>query len=158
MTSLPDIDAWMRLAIAQAGEAAAQREVPVGAVLLRDDEPIAVGHNRTEQFDDPSAHAEILVLREAGRISGDWRLDGSTLVVTLEPCPMCLGAIIMARVERLIYGARDPRYGACGSALELPDPALTPHLREVRHATHPDECGEPLRAFFRELRTSADAG
>ena len=113
MTSLPDIDAWMCLAIAQAGEAAAQREVPVGAVLLRDDEPIAVGHNRTEQLDDPSAHAEILVLREAGRISGDWRLDGSTLVVTLEPCPMCLGAIIMgSTLRRLRLGARASGPGA----------------------------------------------
>ncbi len=152
MTSPLDIDAWMRLAIAQANEAAAEGEVPVGAVLLRGDEPIAMGHNRTEQLDDPSAHAEILALREAGRVAGDWRLDGSTLVVTLEPCPMCLGAIILARVERLVYGAPDPRVGACGSAMELPDPTLAPHLREVRHATHADECGEILRAFFRQLR------
>ncbi len=158
MTRLLDIDAWMRLAIAQANQASEENEVPVGAVLLRGNEPVADGHNRTEQLDDPSAHAEILVLREAGRVAGDWRLDGSTLVVTLEPCLMCLGAIIMARVERLIYGARDPRFGACGSAIELPDPALAPHLREVRHATHPYECGELLRAFFRELRAAADAG
>ncbi len=158
MTSRLDVDAWMRLAIGEANQASEESEVPVGAVLLRGDEPIAVAHNRTEQLDDPSAHAEILALRQGGCATGDWRLDGTTLGVTLEPCPMCLGAIILARVERLVYGARDPRLGACGSAIELPDPALAPHLREVRHATHPDECGELLRAFFRERRAGADAG
>ncbi len=158
MTSHLDIDAWMRLAIVQANEAEEEGEVPVGAVVLRGGELIAVGHNRTEQLDDPSAHAEILALREAGRIAGDWRLDGSTLVVTLEPCSMCLGAIILARVECLVYGARDPRLGACGSAIQLPDPALAPHLREVHHATHDDECGEILRAFFRKLRDDGAEG
>ena len=154
MTSLLEVDAWMRLAIAQANQASEEKEVPVGAVVLRGGDLVAVGYNRMEQLSDPSAHAEILALREASCFAGDWRLDGTTLVVTLEPCLMCLGAIIMARVERLIYGARDPRYGACGSAIELPDPSLAPHLREVRHATHPDECGDLLRTFFRELRAS----
>ena len=145
-------DAWMQQAVEQAQDAAAHGEVPVGAIVLRNDTVIGRGRNRTEELADPSAHAEILALREAGAFTGDWRLEGTTLVVTLEPCPMCLGAIIQARIGRLVYAAADPRYGACGSALPLPPPALTPHLREIRHATHPDEGGAPLRDFFRRLR------
>jgi len=142
----------MQQAIEQAEEAAADGEVPVGAVVIMDDAVIGSGRNRSEAQADPSAHAEIVALRAAGQAHGDWRLDGATLVVTLEPCPMCLGAIIQARVARLIYGAPDPRYGACGSALPLPPVELTPHLREIRHATHAEEGGGLLRDFFRKLR------
>jgi tRNA(adenine34) deaminase len=146
------IDAWMRLALEQAEEAAAAGEVPVGAIVVVDDEIVGRGRNCSEALDDPSAHAEIVALRAAGQALGDWRLEGATLVATLEPCPMCLGAIIQARVQRLIYGAPDPRYGACGSALPLPPPSLTPHLREIRHATHAAEGGRVLRDFFQRLR------
>lgn len=146
------VDSWMELALQEARAAADEAEVPVGAVLVQDDRVLAAAHNRTEQLDDPSAHAEILALREAGGATGDWRLENSTLVVTLEPCPMCLGAIIWARVERLVYAARDPRYGACGSALQLPDTALTPHLLEIRSGYRARESTELLQSFFRTLR------
>lgn len=147
------LDAWMQLAVEQAEEAAADGEVPVGAVVVLDDEVIGRGRNRTEALDDPSAHAEIVALREAGQAAGDWRLENATLVVTLEPCPMCIGAIIQARVACLVYGATDPRYGACGSALPLPPLQLTPHLREIRHATHAETGGRLLQDFFRRLRS-----
>lgn len=146
------LEAWMQAAVAEAEHAGAAGEVPVGAVVVLDGEIVGRGHNRTEELDDPSAHAEIQALREAGQATGDWRLEGATLIVTLEPCPMCLGAIIQARVRQLVYGAADPRYGACGSALELPPCALTPHLREIRHATHPEIGGTLLRDFFERLR------
>jgi tRNA(adenine34) deaminase len=146
------LDAWMQLAVEQAEVAGASGEVPVGAVVVIDGEIVGRGGNRTESQDDPSAHAEIIALREAGQATGDWRLENSTLVVTLEPCPMCLGAIIQARVSCLVYGAPDPRYGACGSALPLPPIELTPHLREIRHATHAETGGRLLREFFQRLR------
>ena len=146
------LDTWMDLALREARAAEQEGEVPVGAVLIQGDQIVAAAHNRTEQLDDPSAHAEILVLREAGTATGDWRLEGSTLVATLEPCPMCLGAIIWARVDRLIYGAGDPRYGACGSALPLPSPALTPHLKEIRAGYQATESSQMLQRFFRDLR------
>jgi len=146
------LDAWMQLAVEQAEEAADDGEVPVGAVVVINDEVVGYGRNRTEALDDPSAHAEIVALRQAGQATGDWRLEDATLVVTLEPCPMCIGAIIQARVSRLVYGATDPRYGACGSALPLPPLELTPHLREIRHATHAEKGGRLLRDFFQRLR------
>ena len=120
--------------------------------MLHEDRVVGRGHNRTEDLDDPSAHAEILALRAAGEALGDWRLEHCTLVVTLEPCPMCIGAIILARVERLIYGAADPRYGACGSAVELRTEQLAPHLLETISGVREQECGDLLREFFRGLR------
>ena len=146
------LDAWMQLAVEQAEEAADDGEVPVGAVVAIDGEIVGRGRNRTEALDDPSAHAEIVALRQAGQTTGDWRLNNATLVVTLEPCPMCIGAIIQARVSHLVYGAPDPGYGACGSALPLPPLELTPHLREIRHATHAEKGGRLLQDFFRRLR------
>lgn len=147
------LDAWMQLAVEQAEEAADDGEVPVGAVVAIDGEIVGRGRNRTEALDDPSAHAEIVALRQAGQATGDWRLENATLVVTLEPCPMCIGAIIQARVSCLVYGAPDPRYGACGSALPLPPLELTPHLHEIRHATHAEKGGRLLQDFFRRLRS-----
>lgn len=147
-----EIDTWMGLALEEARAAAAAGEVPVGAVVVRDGVVLASAHNRTEELADPSAHAEVLALRTAGGKAGNWRLEGTTLVVTLEPCPMCVGAIILARVDRLVYGARDPRCGACGSAIALPPPGIAPHLREVRSGARATECAELLRGFFRALR------
>lgn len=149
-------DAWMDLALAEARSAAAEGEVPVGAVLILDGEVVGRGHNRTEQLDDPAAHAEILALREAGAALGDWRLERSTLVVTLEPCPMCIGAIQLARVERLVYGAADPRMGACGSAVDLRTEPVAHHLIETVSGVREEECGEVLREFFRALRARKD--
>lgn len=146
------LDAWMQLAVEQAEEAADAGEVPVGAVVMIDGEVVGRGRNRTEELDDPSAHAEIVALRQAGKTTGDWRLEGATLVATLEPCPMCVGAIIQARVSCLVYASIDSRYGACGSAVPLPPPQLTPHLREIRHATHAETGSRLLQDFFRRLR------
>jgi tRNA(adenine34) deaminase len=142
----------MGLALEEARAAAAAGEVPVGAILLRDGDVLGKGRNTTEDADDPSGHAEINALREAARIEGDWRLEGTTLVVTLEPCTMCIGAIALARVERLVYGARDPRLGACGSILDLTSAGIAPHLREVVGGIREMECGDLLRDFFRALR------
>lgn len=142
----------MNAALGQARLAGASGEVPVGAVLALDGEIIGAGHNTTEGADDPSGHAEIGALRAAGIAFGDWRLEGSTLIVTLEPCTMCLGAIALARVERLVYGAADPRLGACGSALNLLDEGIAPHLKSVEGGLMAAECGDLLRDFFRKLR------
>ncbi|NKB87236.1 MAG: tRNA-specific adenosine deaminase [Acidobacteria bacterium] len=146
------LDAWMEAAVEEAQAAATRGEVPVGAVVVLDGKIVGRAGNRTESDDDPSAHAEILALRDAGQAIGDWRIENATMIVTLEPCPMCLGAIVNARVRQLVYGAGDPRLGACGSAIPLPGTEHAPHLREVRHATHP-ECGELLRDFFRARRS-----
>lgn len=147
-----DPEAMMRLALQQARSAAARGEVPVGALVWRDGAVLGLGHNVTAGDDDPAGHAEVVALRDAARTVGDWRLEGTTLVVTLEPCPMCLGAALLARVERLVYGAPDIRWGACGSVVDLLDGGLDSHLREVTGGVLANECGELLRRFFRELR------
>ncbi len=144
----------MGLAIEEARAAATAGEVPVGAIVLRDGVVLGKGRNTTEDADDPSGHAEVNALRAAGQVDGDWRLEGTTLVVTLEPCTMCIGAIALARVEHLIYGARDPRLGACGSILDLTDAdaGIAPHLRRVEGGVREAECREMLQEFFRALR------
>jgi len=116
----------MRLALEAAGQAAQRGEVPVGAVVARDDEVLAVCGNTREQNFDPAGHAEINALREAARKTGDWRLTGCTLYVTLEPCPMCAGALSQARISRVVFGAYDEAGGCCGSVYRIPeDPAFT---------------------------------
>ena len=143
---------WMAVALQEAKIAGAAGEVPVGAVVVLDGKIIGVGHNTTEDSDDPSGHAEINALRAAGKAFGDWRLEQSTLVVTLEPCAMCMGAIALARVERVVYGASDARLGACGSAVNLFDPSIAPHLKSVEGGVMADECSAILKEFFRALR------
>lgn len=147
-----DAARWMELALEEARTAAAAGEVPVGAVVLLGEDVVGRGHNTTEAEDDPSAHAEINAMRRAGRRLGDWRLEQTTLVVSLEPCAMCMGAVALARVRRLVWGARDPRLGACGSVLDLTTAGVAPHLRLVEGEVRADECGELLRDFFRRLR------
>ena len=116
---------YMRLALEEAQKAAAEGEIPVGAVLIKDGEVIAAAHNRREADHDPSAHAEMLCMRQAAQALGDWRLRGCTLYVTLEPCPMCAGAMVMSQLGRCVYGAADEKQGCCGSVYALPgDPAL----------------------------------
>lgn len=143
----------MRLAMAQARAAEAAGEVPVGAVVLSSTgEVLSGGNNQVLRMSDPTAHAEIVALREAGRVLGNYRLLDCTLVCTLEPCAMCAGAILHARVARLIYAARDPKAGACGSALAvLNHPALN-HRVEVTEGVLADECSAMLTAFFRHRR------
>lgn len=139
----------MRLALDEARLAAHGEDVPVGAVVLGPDgEVVARAHNVREAEADPTAHAEILALRAAGMATGDWRLDGHTLVVTLEPCPMCAGAVTAARVSRLVFGADDPRAGAVGSLMDVVRDPRMPHQPEVIRGVLADECGELLSAFF----------
>jgi tRNA(adenine34) deaminase len=143
----------MRAALAEAAAAAAAGEVPVGAVILSPaGEVVARGHNRREAEADPTAHAEIVAIRIAARAAGDWRLDGHCLVVTLEPCTMCAGAIAAARLGRLVYGAADPRAGAVGSLWDvIRDPRVGP-WPEVLGGVLGDECLGIIRTFFSERR------
>jgi tRNA(adenine34) deaminase len=144
----------MRRALFLARAAGARGEVPVGAVALLDGAVIASASNRMERAGDATAHAEMLVLRRAARVVGDWRLSGVTVVVTLEPCPMCAGAMVQARISRCVYGARDPKKGADGSVYDVLRNPRNNHLPEVVEGVLGEECGELLRAFFRNLRAS----
>ena len=143
----------MRLALAEATAAAVEGEVPVGAVILGPaGEVVARGRNRREAQRDPTAHAEIVAIRAAARLAGGWRLDGYTLVVTLEPCTMCAGAISAARISRLVYAAADPRAGAVGSLWDvIRDPRTAP-WPEVIEGVLADECLKAIRTFFAERR------
>ncbi|MCP5351685.1 MAG: tRNA adenosine(34) deaminase TadA [Chromatiales bacterium] len=151
---MSDRDAeFMRAALAQAERAEAEGEVPIGAVLVRDGEVIAEGWNHPIGAHDPTAHAEIVALRAAGRAVGNYRLPGTTMYVTLEPCPMCIGAMIHARVERIVFGAHDPKTGAAGGALDLLGDPTHNHRIALTGGVLADECGSRLRDFFRRRRT-----
>ncbi|MCY7331492.1 MAG: tRNA adenosine(34) deaminase TadA [Pseudanabaena sp. CAN_BIN31] len=144
---------WMDRAIALAKEAGAAGEIPVGAVIVNKlGEAIATGVNRKERDRDPTAHAEIVAIRSASRILQDWHLTGCTLYVTLEPCPMCAGAIIQARVSRLVYGADDPKAGAIRTVVNLPDSPVSFHKLEAIAGIRERECQELLQAWFKNLR------
>jgi tRNA(adenine34) deaminase len=143
----------MRAALEEAVKSAGIGEVPIGAVLVHEKKIIARSHNHRETWQDPTAHAEMIVIREAAKALGGWRLIDTTLFVTLEPCAMCLGAIILARIPRLVFGARDPKAGACGSVLDFArDPRLN-HRIDVIEGTLADHSQRMLTQFFRELRT-----
>ena len=143
---------WMREALTEARQAALLREVPVGAVVVCAERIIGRGHNRREIDGDPLAHAEMLAIRQAAGAVGNWRLTGCSLYVTLEPCPMCAGALVNSRVERLVFGARDPKTGYCGSLGNLvADPRLN-HRLEVTEGVLSEECSQVIRRFFSELR------
>jgi tRNA(adenine34) deaminase len=142
----------MRLALREAERAREHGDVPIGALVVRDDEVIAVGRNERELLEDPTAHAEILALREAARVLGSWRVLDATLYVTLEPCAMCAGAIVLARVPYVVFGASDPKAGAAGSVLDvLGEPRLN-HRPEVAGGVLGEECGELLSKFFASRR------
>jgi len=145
-------------ALALARTAAASGEVPVGAVVVAEDgRVLGRGHNRRELDQDPLGHAELVALREAARAAGSWRLEGATLYVTLEPCAMCAGALVLARVGRLVYGAADPKAGFCGSLGDLVrDPRLN-HRLAVTAGVRGELCGELLRSFFAGLRRGGEA-
>ncbi len=142
----------MRQALEEAREALARGEVPVGAVLVAGNRVISRSHNLRETTGDPTAHAEILAIREAARQLGTWRLDGTTMYVTLEPCPMCAGALVLARVEKLVFGASDPRAGATGTLYNIVQDGRLNHRLEVMGGILEKECQELLRTFFRDLR------
>ncbi len=144
---------FMKRALELAQRAEAEGEVPVGAVLVREGEVIGEGWNRPIGERDSSAHAEIMALRDAGRREGNYRLPGTTLYVTLEPCPMCAGAIVHARVSKVVFGAPDPRTGAAGSVFDLlPSDSRFNHFTAVEGGLLAGDCGELLRAFFRARR------
>ena len=143
---------FMALAIEQANCAAAVGEVPVGAVLVRNGQVLAKAFNQPIGLHDPSAHAEMQVLRAAGRVEGNYRLPGTTLYVTLEPCAMCAGEMLHARVERVVYGAPDPKTGAAGSALNLFVNQQINHQTQAEGGVLAEECGDVLKRFFKERR------
>lgn len=151
----PDADHWMSEALAEAALARSLGEVPIGCVIVHDPTSAIVGRgcNRRQTQCDPTAHAEILALRAAGKSIGHWRLLDCTLYVTLEPCPMCAGAIVNARVPRLVYGCADPKAGAVRTLYQLCDDARLNHRLSVVEGVMAQACGEALRDFFREQRS-----
>ena len=148
-----EIEEAMREALALARDAAGKGEVPVGAVALFEGRIVGRGANARESANDPTAHAELLAVQEAARTLGRWRLTGVTLYVTLEPCAMCAGAMVLARIERLVYAASDPKAGAVGSLLDLSADARLNHRFAVDRGLLAEEAGELLRAFFRSRRS-----
>jgi tRNA(adenine34) deaminase len=143
---------WMHLALEQARQSALAGEVPVGAVLVHQEHLLAAAGNHPIGSLDPTAHAEILAIREAARKLGNYRLPGTTLYVTLEPCIMCMGAIIQARIDRLVFGARDPKAGAAESCYRIGTDALLNHTIAIESGILADECGEILKEFFQGKR------
>lgn len=149
---------WMDEALAEARAAEAHDDVPVGALVVRGGEVIARAHNERELRQDPTAHAEILALRAAAADVGSWRLDGCVLYVTLEPCAMCAGAVVLARVPTVVYGAADPKAGAVGSVFDIVRDDRLNHRAKVVGGIRGDECGAVLRRFFHRRRAAARAG
>ena len=145
-------EAWMRLALEEAEAAADEGEVPIGAVVVCDGEVVARAHNRREQDRDPSAHAEFLAMVQAAESLDRWRLTGCTVYVTLEPCLMCAGLMVNARVDRCVFGASDPKGGALGTLYDVSHDARLNHAFEVCGGVLADECGDALRRFFRARR------
>lgn len=159
MTIIADRDLeYMQLALEKARLAPALGEVPIGAVLVLDGQVLAQVHNFREVWQDPTAHAEVVAIREAATRLGTWRLTGTTLYVTVEPCSMCAGAIIQSRISRLVFGAKDPKAGACGSVFNLPDERRLNHRVQVLGGILERESQELLQTFFRGLRSAVDAG
>jgi tRNA(adenine34) deaminase len=148
----PRDEYFMRLALREAERATAHEDVPIGAVIVREGEVVAATHNERELRQDPTAHAEMIALREAARLAGTWRILDAALYVTLEPCAMCAGAIVLARIARVVYGARDPKAGACGSVLNvLAEPRLN-HRPELAAGLMAQESAELLGGFFGSRR------
>lgn len=143
---------FMRVALREAEQAAEEEETPVGAVIVHQGQIIGRGHNQRERLSDPTAHAEVIALTAAAAHLQTWRLNECTLYVTLEPCPMCAGALTQARVSRLVYGAADPKAGACGTLFRLHDDPRLNHRFPAIGGVLGDECGELLTAFFRGKR------
>ena len=152
----PDIR-FMRLALAEVDLALQAGEVPIGAVVVKDGVVVGRGHNLRETSDDPTSHAEMLAIREAASHTGHWRLLDCTLYVTLEPCVMCMGAIILARIPRLVYGCRDPRVGAAGSIYDFSRDERFNHRVAVSEGVLADECSALLSGFFQKLRAGKRA-
>jgi len=147
-----DDERWMRLALAEADKALEHEDVPIGAVIVHNGAVIGAGHNHREADQDPTAHAEMIAIRQAAQAIGHWRLEETTLYCTLEPCCMCAGAMILARLPRLVYATMDPKAGCGGSVLDILRDTRFNHQVEVEHGLLADEAAEQIRAFFRRLR------
>ena len=145
-------DKWMLLAIEEAKLAMKENEIPVGSVLVKNEIVIAQAHNQSILNNDPTAHAEVQLLRKAGKHQKNYRLGGSTLYVTLEPCSMCFGAMIHARIQRIVFGALDPKTGACGSCIDLNKESFYNHKISITGGILDKECGELLKLFFKSKR------
>ena len=143
---------WMQIALRQAQMAFEQGEVPIGAIVVLNGQVIALAHNEREQKNDPTAHAEVLAIQRAAKALGSWRLTDATLYVTLEPCPMCAGAIMQSRLKQLVYGAMDLKGGATGSVMNVLDYTLWNHRVDVVAGVLEDECLDILKLFFKRLR------
>jgi tRNA(adenine34) deaminase len=146
---------FMRLALEEAAKAPAIGEIPIGAVIVREGEILAKAHNYRELWQDPTAHAEIVAIRAAASPLGSWRLTDTAMYVTVEPCAMCIGALILARIPRLVFGTRDPKAGACGSVVDLSAESRLNHQVLVTEGVLEEECQVLLRHFFRRLRAEA---
>ena len=149
---------YMGLAIEEAKKAAELGEVPIGAVIVRNGEVVGTGYNLREKGKNPLAHAEIIAIREASETMSGWRLIDTTLYVTLEPCPMCAGAIVQARIPRVVYGAMDPKAGCAGSLMNLLQEDRFNHQVELVHGVREEQCANLLRDFFRALREKRKKG
>ena len=148
-----DLHYFMREALQEAGKARTEGEVPVGAIVVgHSHEIVGKDHNRCISLSDPTAHAEMLAIRQASKILDNYRLNGTTIFVTIEPCPMCMGAIINARIERLVFGALDPKYGASGLICNLADNKKLHHKLQVIQGIMEDECRQIMQDFFKERR------
>lgn len=145
-------DHFMRLALQQAQQAQIEDEVPVGAIILNQDRIIAAAYNQREQLHDPTAHAEMIAITQAAEAIGDWRLEHCTMYVTLEPCPMCAGAIIQSRIPRVVFGATDPKAGAVTSLYSLLNDSRLNHTVQVTGGVLAEDCGRILTEFFRSKR------
>ncbi|HEY8911506.1 MAG TPA: tRNA adenosine(34) deaminase TadA [Desulfosporosinus sp.] len=143
---------WMRLALIQAQRAFEQGEVPIGAVVVHNGQVIASAHNEKEQRNDPIAHAEVLAIQRATEVLGSWRLTDAILYVTLEPCPMCAGAIIQSRLKQIVYGCADLKGGATGSVMNVLDYTLWNHRVDIVAGVLEEECSDILKLFFKRLR------
>lgn len=155
---MKDDERFMREALKEARAADDADEVPVGAVVVRDGRVIGRGHNQRQQLADPTAHAEMIAITAAAACVRDWRLSGCTLYVTLEPCAMCAGAIVLARIDRLVLGADDPKAGACGSLYTLTTDPRSNHQVAVTRGVLEDECSLMLQEFFRRQRALGKKG
>jgi tRNA(adenine34) deaminase len=145
-------DKYMKLALEQAGIAEENGDVPIGAVIVKDGQIIAKAYNQREQLQDPTAHAEIIALTQAAAALENWHLNGCTIYVTLEPCPMCAGALVLARMDRLVYACDDPKTGACGSLYNIVRDDRLNHRLEVTSGVLAAECGAILQNFFQRRR------
>ncbi|SET75275.1 tRNA-adenosine deaminase [Natronincola peptidivorans] len=144
----------MQLALEEAKKAYKKGEVPIGAIVVRKDEVVATGHNLRESLKDATAHAEIISIQKACKKAGGWRLTESVLYVTIEPCPMCAGAILQSRIDRVVIGAMDPKAGACGSVINLFNQGHFNHKVEITTGVLEEECSSIMKAFFKTLRDS----